>query len=132
MNAMKKTFPCGHTGLGQYCHRCKARDDAYEKHREVKRAERAMLADATNVGVDMSGLPKHVAMKAADMIRKLKDGASYTDFHGKRLLEWGRNMISIPMGWSYRILCRDSGDGVAPIAVLSHEQYNIEISKAKR
>jgi hypothetical protein len=129
---MRKRFPCGHVGKGQYCHFCKDRQDAYERERLAKRAEKEAVARAIDVGVDMSGLPVPVAMKAADIIRRVKSGTSYVDLHGKRLTAWDRNMISIPVGWSHRVMCKDVDGKCVPVEVMSHEQYNGRISLARR
>jgi len=129
---MKKKFSCGHIGKGQYCHLCKARDDAYEQQRVVKRAEKQAIAEATDVGIDMVRIPVPVALKAADIVRKLKSGTTYLAVHGKRLTSWDHNMISIPVGMSYRVMCKEVEGAVIPIEVLSHEQYNGRISLARR
>ena len=129
---MKKKFPCGHVGKGQYCHRCKAKDDAVEQKKKEREAKVNALKNDLDVGVDLSGLPEQVAKKAAQIIRKLNSGVSYTDLHGKRLTAWDHNIISIQLGSSYRILCKDDGGNVTPVEVLSHEQYNGRISLARR
>jgi hypothetical protein len=129
---MKKQFPCGHIGKGQYCHLCKERDDAYEQKRAEKRAEKQAVEQAIDVGVNMEGIPVPVAMKAADIIRKLQAGTPYMMLHGKRLAEWDRNIISVPVGWSHRIICNDVSGKCVPVEVLSHEKYNGRLSLARR
>ena len=129
---VKKTFPCGHIGKGQYCHRCHERDVLYEREREIKRKEKAELAAEINVGVDMSSIPSKVARKAADMIRKIDAGTPYTMFHGKRLTDWDRSVISVPVGWSHRMMLKEEGGKYKVTAVLSHEEYNTRTSKAFR
>jgi len=129
---MRKRFPCGHVGKGQYCHFCDDRRKAREKEWLARKAEKDAVAQAIDVGLDMSGIPEQVAMKAAGIVRSIKSGTSYTEFRGKRLVEWDRNMIAVPVGWSHRLLCRDEGGRVVPVEVMSHEEYNGRISCARR
>ena len=35
-----------------------------------------------------------------------------------------RQVISIPVGYAWRLVCEDGEDGIAPVEVLSHEDYN--------
>jgi hypothetical protein len=121
---MRKTFPCGHVGKGQYCHRCRNKEIAQARKvaARVIRRDRESLAEET-VGVDLSGVPLKVSEKAAEVIRGIQSGTDYTRYHGKRLYD-NRTVISIPLGWSYRMLCRDTGDSLVALSVMSHEDYN--------
>lgn len=121
---MRKTFPCGHTGKGQYCHRCRNKEIALARKVAVRavRKSREWLAEET-VGVDLSGIPLYVAEKAAEVMQGISTGVAYTKYRGKRLYD-NRTVISIPLGWSYRMLCRDTGGALRALCVLSHEDYN--------
>jgi hypothetical protein len=120
---MKKRFPCGHVGKGQYCHLCKDRADARDRDRAEREARRHKFERETDVGLDMDRLPVSVALKASGIIKKLKSGIPYMQMHGHRLVQC-RDIVSIPVGWSHRIVCREVAGDIVPFDVLSHEQYN--------
>lgn len=124
----KKTFPCGHKGYGQICHRC-THNQVVERvslqNQTAKRqAKQAWLASFEQDPIDLSMLPKHVVLKARQIIAELQHHCNYTDFGGKRLRH-DRFIISIPITRHYRMLCRDCGNILVPQAVLSHEDYNV-------
>jgi hypothetical protein len=121
---MRKTFPCGHTGKGQYCHRCheKELEMAAKVALRFEKQERLRKAECIT-GVDLSGLPLNVSEKASDIINKIRGGVPYMQFKGKRM-DSDRTLISIPVGYSHRMLCRDTDKGLCVLSVLSHEDYN--------
>lgn len=43
---------------------------------------------------------------------------------GKRLCFENRALISIPVGWRYRLLCQADESGLHPLSLLTHESYN--------
>jgi hypothetical protein len=68
-------------------------------------------------------IPNNVLEKARKIIGKIERGVPYTTFRGKRL-STDREKISIPVGRKWRMLARDSPNGIHVYAVLSHETYN--------
>ncbi|MGC9502119.1 DUF7682 family zinc-binding protein [Baaleninema sp.] len=125
----KKTFPCGHKGYGQVCHRC-AQAKVLETQKEQVRAKkqrekREWEATFDNDPIDLRTLPPHVVTKARDIIAGLNDDRNYRDFGGKRLRH-NRQIISIPITRNYRMICHDNGGVAIPQSVLSHEAYNVK------
>jgi hypothetical protein len=74
-------------------------------------------------GIQANRIPGNVLAKAQKLIQKIERGVSYTTFRGKRL-SCNRNMISIPVGRKWRMLARDSPEGIQIFAVVSHATYN--------
>jgi len=74
-------------------------------------------------GIDLDKLPRQVVEKALAIIDHLQQGKSYSIFVGSKRLQ-KREVISIPVGRSYRMLCLDEGGRIVPVDVLSHEAYN--------
>jgi hypothetical protein len=73
-------------------------------------------------------LPGTIAQKARGVLDKIVNGTEYWKLGGKRL-SGERSVIRIPIGYRYRMLCRDEGDSttkhrVVPLKVVSHEAYN--------
>lgn len=66
--------------------------------------------------------------KAKQVIAAMADGAGYTEFPGKRL-QANRDVISIPVGQSYRLLYRDGAAGLEPLSLVSHERYNTDVRR---
>lgn len=62
-------------------------------------------------------------------MRDLNAGKAYQDFKGKRLVTMGqREVISVPIGRRYRLICRDSNGCLEFIEVITHEEYNNRLS----
>lgn len=121
---MKKTFPCGHKGKGQYCHLCDQKKKKMAKKvvaRTVRREKVQEIEDA--LGVDIKSVPLKVAERAKCVMDRISSGEPYMNFHGKRLDE-DRTIISIPVTGFYRMVCKDVGGEIVPIYLLSHEAYN--------
>lgn len=79
--------------------------------------------------VSLEHVPRPIATKALHVIEKLAQGADYRQFHGKRLVAMGqRTIVSIPLGWGHRLICREEGARLGPIEVLSHETYNTRLA----
>lgn len=122
MAGRKRRFPCGHVGRGQYCHRCAQEKQAREQARAARQAWAERLAAAP---VALESVPRHVAEKVLQIIAELEQGKRYQDFKGKRLALMGqRDVISIPVGWSHRLICREGEAGLEYVEVISHETYN--------
>ncbi|MBO9998528.1 MAG: hypothetical protein J7641_05880 [Cyanobacteria bacterium SID2] len=125
----KKTFPCGHKGYGQVCHRC-AQAQNSEQKKEVERAQKQKAkqdweASFDDDPIDLRALPPHVVSKARSIVAGLNEHQSYREFGGKRLRH-DRQIISIPITRHYRMICHDAGGIVIPQTVLSHEDYNVK------
>ncbi|HAC65078.1 MAG TPA: hypothetical protein DCF68_16505 [Cyanothece sp. UBA12306] len=121
MSRRKKSFPCGHKGYGQVCHRCAQVQVAWE---EKKREKNAWEAKFAKDPIDLRTLPKNVVLKARKILKELANQTDYRQFHGKRLRH-DRFVISIPVTRHYRLICRDNGHFLTPEAVISHEDYNV-------
>lgn len=125
MPRRRKTFPCGHKGFGTFCRPCREREQALAgKAEERERRERAFEQDL----IDLRGLPDAVVRKARRVIKGLEEGADYRLFRGKALRQ-DDGAISIPLGWSYRLLCRKTAEGIEPVRVLTHEDYNSPVRR---
>lgn len=121
MSRRKKTFPCGHRGYGQICHRCAQENKAREAKKLQKQEwESTFERDP----IDLSHLPAHVVLKARSILAGLASQKNYREFGGKRLRH-NRWVISIPVTRNYRMICHDNGSLLVPYAVLSHEDYNV-------
>lgn len=129
--ARKKTFPCGHTGKGRFCHRCAAEKRLAEKQakkngrklsdKSEKEAWRETFEDDP---IPLEHLPnKGLVRRARNILEEIDKGAPWHQFNGKRL-QHDRNVVSIPLGRRYRILFRTDDGGPRPVEVLSHEAYN--------
>lgn len=120
MPKRKKVFPCGHSGYGSFCHRCRAKEERLARDRE-RRESWAATFDSDSI--DLTGLPRGVVVKTREVLAKLAGGEYWGRLGGKRMRS-DRNVISIPIGRDYRLLCRDHGDRIVPERALSHEDYN--------
>jgi len=128
---MKKQFPCGHMGKGQYCHRCRQKEDAVARMKAARADRMAVLAQARLIpGVNTGGVPQKVAEKAKFIADQILTDLNYIRFKGKRM-EGDRNLISVPVGYSYRLVFRDHDRNLTAKALLSHEEYNTEIVKLR-
>jgi hypothetical protein len=128
----KKRFPCGHRGFGRYCHYCadrQARKERKHQQRQTKRQQWQSLFFED--GIDLRHLPKSVVQKSRTVLRALEQGQNYWQLSGKRL-HMMRNVIKIPVTRRYRLLCRDDGNQITPVEVISHEDYNPLVAKPKR
>ena len=121
MTRRKKTFPCGHKGFGQICHRCVQAKAVEDRHKKLRQDWQASFERDS---IDLRNLPKNVVLKSRYIIERLAKKPDYHIFHGKRLRH-NRCVISIPINRNYRLLCRDRGQFLSPEAVVSHEDYNV-------
>lgn len=127
MPGRRKRFDCGHLGRGRECHRCAAEAAARAARAAVKAQRTERLAA---VPIDLSGVPPVVAEKAVAVWGELQRGKSHTEFRGKRLAQSGaRDIVSIPLGKRWRMLCEEQAQGLGCIAVCSHETYNTLLSR---
>lgn len=117
-----RQWPCGQKGNGRYCLRCAQERARREREQAGKSAWHARLANAP---VALEHLPQHVAERVLAIIERLECGAGYWEFKGKRLRAMGaRQIVSIPVGWSYRLICREQAGRLEYLEVLTHETYN--------
>ena len=142
----KKTFPCGHSGKGRFCHRCESAkneqsglsmDDGHDgEHNgkphergadnggEVKADKEAWRETFEADPIPLTHLPsRNLVMRARLILSEINKGAPWHQFNGKRL-QHDRNVVSIPLGRRYRILFRTDDGPPKPVEVLSHEAYN--------
>ena len=121
----RKRFACGHRGFGQYCHCCADREAARRKKAELRRERKEQRRQEETIvaGVDLRKLPKMVMQKAKQILGWLRDGVHPGALGGKQF-GFDRDLLRIPVGYRYRLLCRREGQGFEPLEVLSHEAYN--------
>ncbi len=127
-----KTFPCGHKGKGQYCHRCAQEKLNTEKQHAAKQEklnwENSFLQDP----IDLRSLPtRKLVEKARTIIQAVANGEAYQHFGGKRL-NYDRNMISIPINHDYRLLYYHAENGIELQRLMNHEEYNVRKPGQKR
>ena len=77
----------------------------------------------------MKKLPKHVSKKAIDIIAKINNG-SYHQFRGKRFTV-NHNMITVPIGKKYRMICAINNGKTECLEILSHADYDNRIKSKK-
>lgn len=59
----------------------------------------------------------------------LCEGRPYLDFKGKRMITMGqREIISIPVGRRYRLICCEKSGTLKFVEVISHEEYNSRLA----
>jgi hypothetical protein len=121
----KKLFPCGHSGKGQYCHRCKqdesVRADLASLRQNRTDWKQLFLDDV----VDLRPLThKRLVTKARAILLGIRQGHTHREYQGKRL-RYDRNIVSIPVNHDYRLLLHFEGKQLVPHKLMSHEEYNI-------
>ncbi|PRQ05345.1 hypothetical protein ENSA5_03350 [Enhygromyxa salina] len=133
--ARKKTFPCGHSGKGRFCHRCAATKTQQDAANGAETAKAKKKSDGLsekqawremfeNDPIPLAHLPnKSLVRRARIILEQIGKGAPWHQFNGKRL-QHDRNVVSIPLGRRYRILFRTDDGAPRPVEVLSHEAYN--------
>lgn len=85
---------------------------------------KARLKKLPNDLIDVTHLPNiKVANKARKILHAINSGEPYTTFKGKRL-RYDRSVISVPVNRDFRILYKDTCEGIVPLKVLDHETYN--------
>lgn len=139
---MKRTFECGHSGLGKYCHRCAnearavdlagAAAKARQEQRNAAAArvaaeaaiQRARLANAASLApIDLSPaahLPS-VLKRVLQVLGQLDAGMHPLALGGK-ILQSRAGDFSIPVGMRYRLLI--DAASMKPLLFVSHEDYN--------
>ncbi len=132
MGSRRKTFVCGHKGFGAFCHRCaeaeRARQAGLQARKAAREAERAQAAADP---VDLAHIHREDLRRVRAVLARMGAGARLHELGGKRLQQ-RREVISIPVGRGIRILCREEGNMLCPIEVLTHEDYNTAIAHLDR
>ena len=132
----RKRFGCGHRGYGQFCHCCADRDTQQKKvaqGRKMAQVDREMAWVVERVvdGVDLRDLPRQVAQKAKQVLEEFRQGWHPGAMGGKQF-GFDRDMIRVPVGYRYRLLCERVAGVIKPIKVLSHEAYNSLMRNTRR
>lgn len=123
---MRKVFPCGHKGKGQFCRPCREAEVRERENARQKEEWRSRLAAAP---IPLDHLPQGIAEKALEAIEAIRSGRPHAEFEGKRLATMGqRDVIVIRLGRRYRLICRDLGGRREFVEAISHETYNRRIS----
>nr|WP_290667140.1 hypothetical protein [Ardenticatena sp.] len=118
----KKKFACGHEGFGSFCHRCAQKEKELQKRAQA-RAE--WEASFENDPIDLRGLPRDVVLRSREVLALLDEGISWQDPRIKgQLMHFDKTLISIPIGYRYRMLARKTKAGIRPLEVITHEEYN--------
>ena len=133
MPIRKKAFPCGHSGRGRECHFCAEEakrvskiEEARERNSAEKAARRKLLMDGPE-GIDR--IPAKEQAETLRLVQILEAGEPWHHLGGKRLKEAGcREIISIPVSYSYRLVCSETGGKVTAFKVMSHSDYSSWIS----
>ncbi|QQE65869.1 hypothetical protein GFS31_25610 [Leptolyngbya sp. BL0902] len=128
------TFPCGHRGRGQICHRCQqealAKQAAQHQAADRQQQRQTWQAKFDLDPIDLRGLPRHVVEKARSILQDLQQGEHFKTLKGKRMI-FDRTVIRIPVGHRYRLLCREHNGQLLPWRVISHEEYNAYASNKR-
>lgn len=133
----KKAFPCGHKGKGQYCHRCeqekkeltqKQAEQEVKQQELLRQKEEAQrwkaLFDQDSVNLRALASHKLLVEKAREIISAIESGQPYTDFKGKRM-RFDREVVSVPLGYDWRLIFHPIGGRYVCQELLSHEDYNV-------
>lgn len=124
---MRQSFPCGHRGYGQYCHRCR-QDQGAVQAREATRDGRQVLADL--LGVAVGQFPERIVRRAAVIVRQVLVGGlpALRALGAKKILS-ADGILSIPIGRRYRLLFAVEQDRARYLALLSHSDYDARIER---
>jgi hypothetical protein len=122
---MKRTFSCGHTGKGQFCHACAAAEKSRQNtkfERDEARAKKQRAAEDDRVDLSIVSHLSAVQRQAREILRKVSAGEHPFSLNGKPLRSCCGQVISVPVGRQYRLLF--DGPTLEPLQLLSHETYN--------
>lgn len=131
MGRRKKTFGCGHSGFGSYCHRCASDARAAEQARRedaARRAERrAWKATLEDDAIDLTGLPRHIVERCREKLAEVEAAEHWSHAGGRKLLS-DKKAVVFELGRSYRLLGWDEDGCFLAAECLSHEDYNKRLS----
>lgn len=129
--AYKKRFDCGHRGFGAYCHTCAQRAAAEscslaEAEESSAKGSTEFVSSDGRYSLSLAVFPNSSMVRKAHCILTaiIDRREPYTRYGGKRL-HAVRGVISVPIGYHFRLLLREMADGSkVPMEILSHERYN--------
>ena len=122
---MKRTFECGHSGKGKYCHACAAAEKQNAQRRldlEEKRAAKRVATTDDPVDLSMVRHLSAVQREARELLGKVSSGVHPFSLDGKFIKSSAGRLVSVPVGRSYRLLF--DAPSLAPLRLVSHEDYN--------
>ncbi|CAD6559245.1 hypothetical protein ACFQ3P_33120 [Paraburkholderia sabiae] len=122
---MKRTFDCGHTGKGKYCHACAMLARTQENARAARESKRSEKTRAASMDpIDLSCVDHLVAVQreARGLLLQVQDGTHPFALKGKPIKSSKGQLVSVPVGRSYRLMF--DANTLAPLELLSHESYN--------
>lgn len=137
---LKKTFKCGHKGLGKYCRRCQlieqerlaaqlAEAEKLRRAEEAKLQRRNYLAMLEELGVKVGEIPFTVAQKAGRIVADIHSGVPYFRYKWKRLKAMGqRSVIRIRVNRKYRLIFFETENGLRFQELLPHHEYDLRLS----
>lgn len=67
--------------------------------------------------------PKPIVVQAESVVAKIQAGATMADVKA-HYMRHDRRLVSVPIGYRYRLLCRAEKTGMVPIELMTHEAYN--------
>ena len=67
--------------------------------------------------------PAKVVERAREFARQIEAGATVADLGAKRMRH-DRDVVSVRIGRSWRVIVDASGDRLVPVALRSHEDYS--------
>jgi hypothetical protein len=121
---MKRTFECGHSGKGKFCHACAAiakQKENERKAREHERIERAQADAADAIDLSIVSHLASVQREARALLSKVQNGVHPLALKGKPIKSSNGDLLSVPVGRSYRLMFDRS---LRPLRLISHETYN--------
>lgn len=71
----------------------------------------------------MKRAPKRIRAQARAIAAQIEAGATVSEIGGRRL-QYNRDMVSVPIGRSWRMVVDASGGELTPVSVQSHEDYS--------
>lgn len=122
---MKRTFACGHSGKGKYCHACDATAKAKEEERLARQEKRLSRAEAASSDLIDLSCVDHLASvqrEARLVLSKVRDGTHPCALKGKPIRSSNGQLFSVPVGHTYRLMF--DAVSLRPLRLLSHEVYN--------
>lgn len=124
-----KRFDCGHSGKGQWCHRCaevqrgidaEARAAA-ERAAAIVRRHLDFARLFPNQARDRDHFPPQVIERAVELGLALECGEAASTMRGHRM-PYDRTVFRFNLPGHHRLVVE--GDGRGPMSVMTHEQYN--------
>jgi hypothetical protein len=122
---MRRTFECGHSGKGKYCHACAAAKKQKAQRRldlEEKRAAKRVATTDDPIDLSMVRHLSAVQREARELLAKVSSGVHPFSLDGKFIKSSAGKLVSVPVGRSYRLLF--DAPSLAPLRLVSHEDYN--------